>query len=268
MTEEVQTQTTVEIPPSAHLVFPDAVLFSNAIKVARSVNDLAVFHIEDNCFTIRELDLSEVSMIDMTLGLWECRTSTSPIRFLVKLDDLIQLMPKNLVKDEELKVDLEAHAREGNVLVVLARTKDGEVEFQMEVEKPDKDKPLPLPRIALNNVFHVDASALVNSVTTPKYMGDRVKITVENSYPPVLVVEVAGDVTKKVSKVQITGYENLNDGDSSSYDLTRLSVFLKALKSLRLPSVKVGFSSKLPMKVSASLDHLSLDYYLAPRVED
>jgi DNA polymerase III sliding clamp (beta) subunit (PCNA family) len=263
MTEEVQAQTTVETPPSAHLVFPDAVLFSNAIKVARSVKDEAVFHIEDNCFTIRELDLSEVSMIDMTLGLWECRTSTSPIRFLVKLDDLLQLMPRNLVKDEELKLDLE-----GNVLKVVARTKDGEVEFQMEVEKPDKDKPLPLPRITLNNVFNVDASALVNAVTTPKYMGDRVKITVENSYPPVLVVEVAGDVTKKVSKVQITGYENLNDGDSSSYDLTRLSAFLKALKSLRLPSLKVGFSSKLPMKISASLDHLSLDYYLAPRVED
>jgi hypothetical protein len=199
----------------------------------------------------------------MTLGLWECRTSASPIRFLVKLEDLLRLMPRNLVKGEELKVDLE-----GNVLKVLARTKDGEVEFQMEVEKPDKDKPLPLPRITFNNVFNVDASALVNAVTTPKYMGDRVKITVENSYPPVLVVEVAGDVTKKVSKVQITGYDALNDGDSSSYDLTRLSVFLKALKSLRLPSVKAGFSSKLPLKISASLDHLSLDYYLAPRVED
>ncbi|MEM3712328.1 MAG: hypothetical protein QXR97_02135 [Thermoproteota archaeon] len=247
----------------ARLVTNDAKLIRKAFKAASSLIDEAPLKISEEGFSIRALDLAEVSMIDMVLSkeAFEIFEFNKPIKANIRLSDVL-----NLLKFESKSERLEMVFKEDKVTFKVSN------EFTRIFTIPiffSEDKDLPLPKVSLGNAFETKVSTIKHLLESGKHVSDYVSISVENN---TVLLSAKGEISEY--QVVLTVEEGnlinpvLKEASRASYDLKRLSSIVSSL--LFSENVKVEFDTDLPLKISQKVEEApnsAVTFYIAPRME-
>lgn len=247
----------------ARLVINDAKLIRKALKAASSLIDEAPIKISDEGFSIRTLDLAEVSMIDLVLSkdVFETFEFSKPIKVNIRLSDVL-----NLLKFESKSEKLEMVFREDKVSFKVSNG------FTRIFTIPvffSEDKDLPLPKVSLGNSFETKVSTIKHLLESGKHISDHISISVENN---AVLLSAKGEISEY--QVLLTVEEGnlmapiLKDGSKASYDLKRLSSIVSSL--LFGENVKIEFDTDLPIKITQNVEEAPnsiLMFFIAPRME-
>lgn len=247
----------------ARLVVNDARLIRKAFKAASSLIDEAPVKISEEGFSIRALDLAEVSMIDMVISkeAFETFEFSKPIKANIRLSDVL-----NLLKFEAKSEKLEMVFREDKVTFRVTN------EFTRIFTVPvffSEDKDLPLPKVSLGNSFETKVSTIKHLLESGKHISDYISISVENN---AVLLSAKGEISEY--QVMLTVEEGnlinpvLKEASRASYDLKRLSSIVSSL--LFSENVKIEFDTDLPLKMMQSIEEApnsTVTFFIAPRME-
>jgi len=247
----------------AKLVVNDAKLMRKIFKAASALVDEVPVKISEEGFSIRALDLAEVSMIDMNVSkdAFETFEFDKPIKANIRLSDVL-----NLLKFESKLEKLEMTFREDKVTFRVTN------EFTRIFTIPiffSEDKDLPLPKVSLGNSFETKVSTIKHLLESGKHVSDYISISVEGNK---VILSAKGEISEY--QVVLTVEEGnlinpvLKEGSKASYDLKRLSSIVSSL--VFNDNVVVEFDTDLPLKMIQKIEDVpnsTVVFFIAPRME-
>ena len=269
--EAMQKLFETEITP-AEVVIENAYEFLNVLKLVNTMIDeisMVIYPFEDRVI-IRELDLAEVSMIDVKIipVSYTLQSNSYPLQFRFRISDFITMMPKLSKKDyETLRVVVERESL--TAVVANTRFKIPVYDVKLLTGESREYSLLPLPKVYFKTSVFVDLKDFYDAVYRFRTLFDRVRLSINDRS---FIISSKSEVSENSVTLGINDYEYLSD-ETAWYDLNRLLKVLGALKKLsgRTDTVKVEFSTDIPLKItykpngSSILDFIT--YYLAPRME-
>lgn len=245
----------------AKITMKDASLLYDSIKAASAVTDEVPVKVIEEGISLRALDLSEVSMVDMTIP--SAITSefkvTKPDTYVVKAAEMMKFL--RLVGTDAVTLEF----KRGTLMM----TSEAEVmrRADLAVFKPE-GRELPLPKISYTSNFKADIKYLRQIVDLGKGVTDRIEFTVSGKDLRL----VARSEEKRAIEVTLMrdkgslGESTLEDGVSSRYDIGRLSLLISSFQPKG--DVTFYFGKDLPLKIVAEIrEGVALNYYLASLME-
>ncbi|MGQ9478489.1 MAG: hypothetical protein ACUVQ0_00490 [Thermoproteota archaeon] len=247
----------------AKLVINDARIIRKTFKAAASLIDEAPVKISEEGFSIRALDLAEVSMIDLLLSKEAFGTFefSKPLKANIRLSDVL-----NLLKFEAKSERLEMVFREDKVSFKVSN------DFTRIFTVPvffTEDKDLPLPKVSLGNSFETKVSTIKHILESGKHVSDYISVSVEGN---AVLLSARGEISEYqvLLKAEEGNLVNptLKEGSKASYDLKRLGSIVSSL--LFGENVKIEFDTDLPMKIVQNIEEApdsTVTFFIAPRME-
>jgi len=245
----------------AKVALKDASLLYDSIRAASAVTDEVPLKVSEEGISIRALDLSEVSMVDIALP-QQCATEFSlvkPDTFVIKAAEILKFL--RLIGSDAVTLEF----RRGK----LAMDSEAEVmrKADLAVFKPES-RELPLPKINYTSHFKADLKYLRQIVDLGKGSTDRIEFSVSGKDLN-LIAKSEERRSSEVTLVQEKGSlidPLLEDGVSSRYDIGRLSLLISSFQPKG--DVTFFFGKDLPLKIIAEIrEGVSLNYYLASLME-
>jgi len=253
MSEEPESYATVTLK--------DASLLHDAIKAASAVTDEVPLKVSPDGISIRALDLSEVSMVDMNIPP-EASTEfkvLKPDTFGVKATEMMKFL--RMIGSDPVTLDFRRGALVMQAEAEVIRRAD------LAVFKPE-GKELPLPKINYTSNFKADVKYLRQIVDLGKGVTDRIEFSVSGKDLNL----IARSEERRSAEVTLTqakgslGDSALEDGVSARYDIGRLSLLISAFQPKA--DVTFFFGKDLPLKIVAEIrEGVVLNYYLASLME-
>jgi len=247
-------------PVVAEIVFKDGSVLQEVLKATSSVTEEAPLKLTPDGISIRALDLSEVSMVDIAIPTHvaaEFRVEKAE-SLSIKSDDFLEFYKGHI--EEQTRLTFEPGR-----LVVYIGGEEG-TRFEVPIFQPES-KELPLPKISYKTTFKTDLKFLRDVIDKGKAMTDRVEIKIEDNS----VKLVVASETKSYSRTlrEQTGSlrdASLEENVSAKYDLKKLYQIISSFQPQG--DVTLFFGKDLPLKISAELrDGIQINYYLASMIE-
>lgn len=245
----------------AKVTMRDASLLHDSIKAASAVTDEVPVKVAAEGISLRALDLSEVSMVDIAIpptALAEFKV-VKPDTYVVKAAEMLKFL--RLIGSDAVTLEFKRGTMTMMSEAEVVRRAD------LAVFKPE-GRELPLPKITYTSNFKADIKYLRQIVDLGKGVTDRIEFTVSGSDLRL----VARSEEKRAIEVTLMrekgslGESVLEDGVSSRYDIGRLSLLISSFQ----PKGEVAFyfGKDLPLKIVAEIhDGVVLNYYLASLME-
>jgi len=245
----------------AKITVKDASLLYDSIKAASAVTDEVPVKVTPDGISLRALDLSEVSMVDITIppaATAEFKVD-KPDTYVVKAAEMMKFL--RLVGNDAVSLDF----RRGTL--VMASEAEVMRKADLAVFKPE-GRELPLPKISYTSNFKADIKYLRQIVDLGKGVTDRIELSVVGKDLKLIArseEKRSLEVTLMHEKGSL-GDSTLEDGVSSRYDIGRLSLLIASFQ----PKAEVTFyfGKDLPLKIVAEVrEGVILNYYLASLME-
>jgi len=254
--EESKKQETIIQAKPIRIHFNNGKEFIEHLRLLKTINDDAWFKITNEGFQYGQLDPSHISAIFMKFkakidNFKECK-------FSIWLDDFIKIISNEDLKqmnNKELTFEIDLENRKARILSSTINI-EGDITLEDEYNEYEDFQE---PKAILNAEAEVDLANLLNSIKG----FDTAKIILEKG--EILFIEARKESMKK--KTFIPSKIAKGGNEESIYDVNFLSNFLK--RAIKLKKIaKLEFSNKMPLKISLETKIATIDYYLAPRVEE
>jgi len=255
----------------------DAKILYVALKAVGQVLDEVRLIFTPEGLGVRELDMAEVSMVDLVVPMGgfdryelfvENGVEVQRHVVAVRISDITKLF-KRPKKDD--RVTLSNRAEE-NMLTVALR---GEKNFTFKVPVfPGDGKELPMPKVNLTESFTAQVKAVADFLDGARHITDSAYFRTEQ-YGAEVALEAKGEISNVSQALKI------DDGTLAScdtknavrvaYDIARLAKFFQRDFG---ETVLVELAHEMPLKLTYALngkdlfrDKPQLVYYVAPKVE-
>jgi hypothetical protein len=160
------------------------------------------------------------------------------------------------MNNKELTFEVDLENKKARILTDVINI-EGDI---LEEEGYNEYTDIPEPKIVASAKVEVDLANLLNAI---KGGFDVVKLILEKGER--LFVEARKESMKKRTFIPSKVISGGNE--SSIYNEYYLENFLKRAVKLK-KTAKLEFSNKMPLKISLETKIATIDYYLAPRVEE
>ena len=253
--EEKKQETIIEAKP-IRIHFNNGKEFIKHLKLLRVIDDDAWFKITNEGLQYNQMDASRISALFMKFkgeieNFKECK-------FSIYLNDFIKIISNEDLKqmnNKELTFEIDLENRKARILSSTINI-EGDITLEDEYNEYEDFQE---PKAILNAEAEVDLANLLNSIKG----FDTAKIILEKG--EILFIEARKENIKK--KTFIPSKIAKGGNEESIYDVNFLSNFLK--RAIKLKKIaKLEFSNKMPLKISLETKIATIDYYLAPRVEE
>ena len=244
--------------------------FVNLLKATQTLVDDTPIYILPQAIQIRTLNLSETAMIDAEFtpnNIRLCRDY--PIRFEMRIDDFLNLMPKLRSKRDRKYLAVGIHK---DLIAVEIENASFKIPIHDFVPIDGYNvKMFPLPKFPITTQVHVVLQDLLNAVERSKTISDVITFSLDTARENYLVVSSKGEISETSVKIPIYHWDNITAEDKTSYDLRLVLNALKALKKLGQSNdwVKIEFSRQYPVKITLEPGYpiTYVSFYIAPKVE-
>lgn len=230
--------------------------------IATMVSD-GILRVSEKGITLRAMDPSHVCSIDLKLTPEFFGKSFTPGKLQdLKIDfiDLTHIL-KRLSATDTLKLTKDVSNNKLRIQTVGNVTRTFRIGLIAFEEGDEKDPPT--PRLDLNGHCSVKSADFTRAIKDAKIFADYAQITLTDSLLIIAANGDTGDVASEISELQEL---QVKGTQTSMYSLEYLVDIMKvdAVSDLLL----LEFSSDLPVKITAQLEHDSvIQFLLAPRVE-
>ena len=232
-----------------------AEIFQNTLKVANVLVEETPFSLTTDELTFKIMDPSHVAMANLHLNkagfnTWDVDGGA---KFTVRNDEVTKVLGRFKATDD-LTVGLNAD----NLSIV-----NGSRSFALHLLESISSE-TPLPKLNFNTSFSIDRDKLLSIIKDIEAVAGHIKI---EATADAVVCVGKEDNQATISLDKDTVYDlNVKEASAGLFNIEFLSKFVSASKADRL---KVEFSSKLPLKITANIADASyVEWYLAPRFED
>ena len=251
--------------------------------------DDATFDISPDGISFRAMDSSHVALIDVlwpasSFEMFECVKAD---KFTVRIEDFAKLIKRSESKDS---VEI---SRSGNESIVLRVGNDSyRREFELHLLESSV-KSSPLPKLSFDSKVVMSYSAFaqalndistVSNHVTIRASNDRVSFSGKGDVGKALALfknenkqeksPQGSDARRSEGLYEVQSSRNSDGGAMESASTYNLEYLLKIMKSIGASSsdtVKLDFSSKMPLRLEFGLAESSskggrIHFYLAPRI--
>lgn len=225
--------------------------------------DEASFDITPSDIKLRAMDPSHIAMVDFV---WEkeafdefiCEAET---KLCINISELLKLL-KRVSETETAELTLDE--KTGRLEITL----QGEYirKFSMPILETVSEE-VPSPKITFLAAVEIETACLKNATDDAGSVSDHIIFEITGEKFSMKAAGDLGSVATELNKDSKVVLEFKVEKESRAiYSLSYLSEIVKAASSTA-DTVKVEFSTDLPVKLSFGLTQGHLIYYLAPRIE-
>ena len=252
--------------------------FREAILLASAVTDEPTLTFLPDRIRVRNIDLSEVSMVDEVLIPTNVRANPEAgaswsKRVTVKAKDILKFVPRLTLKDahEPMRFTVK-----GNGLTFEFRN------MALEVAGfPPEDRELPLPKFMHTIEATVGLRDILDFIKKAKGMTDRIGLSLEEPLDHVLLTAQTEEERKMTAKIEakdvtINGgssgwgpvQTNPTDPTLTKYDLGRLLLILDTAKKVS-DTARIKWAKDVPLTIEPAIEdgHLAAVFFLASLME-
>jgi len=243
--------------------------FRETILLASAVSDEPTLTFEPNRIGIRNLDLSEVSMVDEVLIPTDIRANREVGAdwkkcITIKASDVLKFLPRLGKKDAHEPMRFVVN---GNRLTFEFKN----MTLEATGYKPE-DRELPLPKITHTIEATIPVKDVLDFIDRAKGTTDRIEFSVASPDGPALsatghVLLTARSEEDRKMTARIEG-DVKGDGASAIYDIGRLDLLFKTAKKVS-SFAKVKWAKDVPMTIEPIIEdgHLGAVFFLASLME-
>ena len=240
-----------------NLELSDNTIFKNIFDSVSSIVDEITLIADSEGLYLRALDKAHITFITMELKktLFDEYQCDVPEKIAIDCDDFYKLL-KKCGKDDILKLSID----ESNLIIIF----DGDArrKFKLPFIDMEYDNPVP-PKIDLPCKITIPSTLLKTYVDDMEFFSDKLDFIIDENYFKVGAVGQKGD-----GEIEYLHGENILEVVKSSYSIPKLKEILKAHKFSKECNVHLG--EDMPLKINFTLitGDGSLEYLLAPRLEE
>ena len=240
-----------------NLELSDNTIFKNIFDSVSSIVDEITLIADSEGLYLRALDKAHITFITMELKktLFDEYQCDVPEKIAIDCDDFYKLL-KKCGKDDILKLSID----ESNLIIIF----DGDArrKFKLPFIDMEYDNPVP-PKIDLPCKITIPSTLLKTYVDDMEFFSDKLDFIIDENYFKVGAVGQKGD-----GEIEYLHGENILEVVKSSYSIPKLKEILKAHKFSKECNVYLG--EDMPLKINFTLitGDGSLEYLLAPRLEE
>lgn len=248
----------------AEFTFADARLLKTLFQAISRFTDEPVFRISEDAITIREMDVSRVSMLDYTIPkhvFEEYRVHTLGT-FCFNIEDVIKVAFSKLTKDTTVKVFIDG--KDGRIRFTLEDTRTRKRSFML-LESTIEDAPT--PKLMPKAHFMVMAKQWQDDILDLAKISNHVTLIGTRD---MLKVIAEGDVSHAENMYKRGGDTLLDteikEESKASYSTSYLTEVGVDPKLCDIADLE--FSTDMPLKIRLRNAELGeLYHYMAPRIE-
>jgi hypothetical protein len=258
--EDEKQETIIQAKPKGiiRIYFANGREYIEHLKLLKTINDDAWFILSRDSLQYGQLDPSHISAIFVKFFKAEIE-NFKECKFGIYLDDFIKIISNEDLRqmnNKELTFEVDLENKKARILTDVINI-EGDI---LEEEGYNEYTDIPEPKIVASAKVEVDLANLLNAI---KGGFDVVKLILEKGER--LFVETRKESMKKRTFIPSKVISGGNE--SSIYNEYYLENFLKRAVKLK-KTAKLEFSNKMPLKISLETKIATIDYYLAPRVEE
>ena len=239
------------------LELADNQIFKNIFESVSSIVDEITLIADNDGLHLRSLDKSHITFITLELNktLFDEYECDIPEKMAIDCDDFYKLLKKCNRNDI-----LELSKDESNLLITFAG--DAKRKFKLPFIDMEYDNPVP-PRIDLPCKISIPSNLLKDYISDMGFFSDKLDFIIDENYFKVKTVGQKGE-----AETEYLHGENILEVVRSGYSIPKLQEIMKAHKFSEECNVYLG--NDMPLKINFTLitGDGSLEYLLAPRLED
>jgi len=232
-----------------------------ALKAASSISDEVPIKVSMDSLIFRTLDLSEVSMIDISMPQQSFEEYNVKIEntYVIKVEDALKFLKysgKNPVVLTFYKSKLFAEIRSSPPR-----------RFSLPVFQSER-KDLPLPKVNYKISFKTDLKVLKEIVEVGKGRSDRVEFEAKDGK-----IKIATRSEELAYEIELSSEDgtlkeqSIEENSIAKYDIGRLRQFLSSFQPI--DDITISFGKDLPLKIGGEIwEDVPLVYFLASLVEE
>jgi len=253
MSEQKQQLTT-----SFDLKIFDPTMLKEAVNTISEIVEDATFSIDQDGLFFRGMDPSHVCLVDLRSSNadYEKWQVNQPGNFALRIKDFAKIL-KSLKAKESLSLGFDEY---------LLRIKTPSMSMNLKTFETSATD-CPLPKLSYNSMMSITGSELTRILKQISNVSEYVTIQTYNNRVVFSGKGDQGDVKIELEKGMMDLMElNVKEESNTTYSLEYLLAFIKHTNR---HVITLDFSTRMPLRLNAHLDHATqIDYYLAPRVEN
>lgn len=251
--------------PPAPVLFklPSVDIFKRAIDGIATLVDEAEFQATLEGISFTMMDPSHVALIDLLIPRDACEKfdfDGEKRRFTFNIED-VQKVLKRKHKNDSVQIFVDGEDME-------MALEDGRKRIFKQHLIESYSSPCPLPKLSFNAKLVLVYEDFMDILKDLETCADHITIAASKDDVVFSGKSDQGSVRNELSKRDMGLLElEVKEESKATFSIDYLS---KILKAVPCGTVKVEYSSKLPMRMELALDEMGskIDFYLAPRVEE